>query len=184
MYSNMIWRLLRKYWHLATLSLVWIRERGTFPFAQIWLETRQKYNINALKCFELCDAKSSYLCRQQIGNSWVAGWRTFWQSNGLAKIIHKLWDVKLAFSSDFPNRIPNPSNQIGQTRFLKSYVKVARKLLESDEKVLETEGTVNFYSTSARPILFHNFSQNFGYSNSAPKLAYKWSETGELIKLY
>jgi len=90
----------------------------------------------------------------------------------------------LASSSDFPNRIPNSSNQIGQTRFLKSYVKVARKLLESDGKVLGTEGAVNFYSTSARPILFHNFSQNFGYNNSAPKLAYKWSETGELIKLY
>jgi len=63
-------------------------------------------------------------------------------------------------------------------------VKVARKLLESDRKVLGTEGAVNFYSTSARPILFHNFSQNFGYNNSASKLAYKWSETGELIKLY
>ena len=106
----------------------------------------------------------------------------FWQSNRLAKIIHKLWDVKLA-SALYLN-IPNPGNQIGQTRFLKSYVKIARKLLESDRKVLGTEGAVNFYSTSAQPILFHNFGQNFGYNNSAPKLAYKWSETGELIKLY
>ena len=91
---------------------------------------------------------------------------------------------EIGIESDFPNRIPNPGNQIGQTRFLKSYVKVARKLLESDRKVLGTEGAVNFYSTSARPILFHNFGQNFGYNNSAPKLAYKWSETGKLIKLY
>ena len=91
---------------------------------------------------------------------------------------------EIGISSDFPNRIPNPGNQIGQTRFLKSYVKVARKILESDGKVLGTEGAVNFYSTSARPIPFHNFGQNFGYNNSAPKLAYKWSKTGELIKLY
>ena len=42
---------------------------------------------------------------------------------------------EIGISSDFPNRIPNPSNQIGQTRFLKSYVKVARKLLESNRKV-------------------------------------------------
>ena len=107
----------------------------------------------------------------------------FWQSNGPAKIIHKLWDVKLALAP-ITQIVPNPSNQIGWTQFLKSYVKVARKLLESDGKVLGTEGAVNFYSTSARPILFHNFSQNFGYNNSAPKLAYKWSETGKLIKLY
>ena len=32
-----------------------------FPLAQIWLETCQKYNINALKYFKLWDAKSSYL---------------------------------------------------------------------------------------------------------------------------
>ena len=80
---------------------------------------------------------------------------------------------EIGISSDFSNRIPNLSNQIGQTRFLKSYVKVAKKILESDKKVLGTEGAVNFYSTSAWPILFHNFSQNFGYNNSAPKLAYK-----------
>src|SRR6266480_6695907 len=89
---------------------------------------------------------------------------------------------EIGISSDFPNCIPNPSNQIGQTRFLKSYVKVARKLLESDRKVLGTEGAVNFYSTSARLILFHNFSQNFRYNNLAPKLAYKWSETDKLIE--
>ena len=91
---------------------------------------------------------------------------------------------EIGIGSDFPNRIPNPGNQIGQTRFLKSYVKVARKLLESNGKVLRTEDAVNFYLTSAWPILFHNFSQNFGYNNSAPKLTYKWSETGKLIKLY
>src|SRR5436305_363954 len=78
---------------------------------------------------------------------------------------------EIGISSNFSNCIPNPSNQIGQTRFLKSYVKVARKLLESNGKVLGTEGAVNFYSTSAQLILFHNFSQNFEYNNSASKLA-------------
>ena|SRR5438874_2847547 len=82
-------------------------------------------------------------------------------------------ECKIGISSDFSNRISNSSNQISQTRFLKGYVKVAKKLLKSDRKVLRTEGAVNFYSTTAQPILFHNFGQNFEYNNSAPKLAYK-----------
>ncbi|CAB4417059.1 unnamed protein product [Rhizophagus irregularis] len=65
---------------------------------------------------------------------------------------------EIGISSDFPNCIPNPSNRIGQTRFLKSYVKVARKLLESDGKVLGTEGAVKLTKILTSTILHHNFS--------------------------
>jgi hypothetical protein len=47
-----------------------------------------------------------------------------------------------------------------------------------------TKGAVKLMKITTSTILHHNFNQNFGYNNSAPKLAYKWSETDELIKLY
>ena len=59
---------------------------------------------------------------------------------------------KIGISSDFSNRIPNPGNQIGQTRFLKSYVKVARKLRDSNGKMPGTEGAVRRSLISANTI--------------------------------
>ena len=55
---------------------------------------------------------------------------------------------EIGIGSNFPNRIPNPSNQIGRTQFLKSYVKVARKLRGSNGEVLGTEGAVKLTKIS------------------------------------
>jgi hypothetical protein len=63
--------------------------------------------------------------------------------NGSGQNNTQTLGCEIGIGFNFPNCISNPSNQIGQIRFLKSYVKVARKLLESDGKVLGTEDAVN-----------------------------------------